>query len=132
MTPAIVIRITMVTGVLLFGAVTWFLRRSGSAPEPLTPESARTLLWMGRVAWGSALAGCIVIFALMQRNPASSRNQLFSIVAWALGELVALYGGVVWFLTGMTQWYVSGLVFLVLALLAFPGAGGGRRSARRA
>lgn len=132
MTPALVIRITMVTGVLLFGAVTWFLRRSGSAPSPLTPEAARTLLWMGRAAWATALAGCVVLFALMQREPTSARTQRLSIVAWALGEMVALFGGVVWFLTGMTEWYVSGVVFLVLSLLAFPGASGGRRGGRRA
>ena len=131
MTPALLIRIAMLIGVLLFGAVTWFLRQSGNAPEPPTPESARTLLWMGRAAWGAAVAGCVVLFALLQRETTPARAQRLSIIAWALGELVALFGGVVWFLTGLTQWYVSGLVFLVLALLAFPG-GGTRRAGRRA
>lgn len=131
MTPPLLIRIAMLTGVLLFGGVTWFLRQSGSAPEPPTAESARTLLWMGRAAWAAAIAGCVVLFALLQREPSTARTRTLSIVAWAFGELVALYGGVVWFLTGLTQWYVSGVIFLVLSLLAFPGgrgAGAGRRA----
>jgi hypothetical protein len=31
-----------------------------------------------------------------------------------------MVGGVIWFLTGITQWYSAGLVYLVLTFLAFP------------
>jgi hypothetical protein len=121
MTPSILIRLSMVLGVLIFGGVTWFLRNSGNAPVAMSPDGARTLLWIGRAAWGIAIAGCIVIFAMLQRDFASPRAQSLSIVAWALGEMVALFGGVVWYVTGRNDWYISGVIFLVLALLAFPG-----------
>jgi hypothetical protein len=44
----------------------------------------------------------------------------WSIGAWALGEMVALLGGVVWMITGSPAWYFPGLVFLVLTFLVFP------------
>lgn len=120
MTPAHLIRFAMLTGVLLFGGVTWLLRRSGEAPPALDATDALTLVWMGRIAWLVAIGGSILVFALLQQRPSSARIGRLSIVAWALGELVALYGGVVWFLTGSSAWYLPGLVFLVLSFLAFP------------
>lgn len=120
MKPSHLIRFALLIGVLTFGGVTWFLRRTQDAPG-MSAEGARTLLLIGRVAWGLAIAGCIVVFASLQREPGPARQQQLSIVAWALGESVAMLGGVVWFLTGSPSWYVPGLVFLVLTFLAFPG-----------
>jgi hypothetical protein len=51
-------------------------------------------------------------------NP--SQASTLAILAWSLGETVALFGGVVFFLTATPGWYVAGVVALALAFVAFP------------
>jgi hypothetical protein len=119
MTPAFAIRFAMLLGVLLFGGVVMALRQSESAPEGSTEDFA-ALLTIGRVLWGLAIAG--TAFLWFKARDASERTRTsWSIGAWALGEMVALLGGVVWMLTGSPAWYVPGLLFLVLTFMAFPG-----------
>ncbi len=117
MTPALAIRFAMLVGVLLFGGVVWFIRRSGTAPA-LPEASQEMLLLMGRFLWALAIVGCVVLFQVIARASASRAAQLH-IIGWALGESVALFGAVIWFLTGTPSWYVPGLTFLVLTFLVF-------------
>lgn len=117
MTPALAIRFAMLVGVLLFGGVVFFIRRSGTAPA-LPEASQGMLLLMGRVLWALAIGGCIVLYQAVGRATASRASQLH-IIGWALGESVALLGAVIWFLTGTPSWYVPGLTFLVLSFLVF-------------
>ncbi len=119
MTPAIAIRLAMLMGVLMFGGVTWFIRQSDPAP-PFDPALMPALLWSARAVWGVALVVCFVLFGIMRNEREGPRARRLSVVGWALGEGVALFGGAVWFLTGTPAWYVPGLVFLVLTFLAFP------------
>lgn len=118
---SLLIRAAMLLGVLLFGGVTWFIRRSGDVP-PFDPANASTLLWVARGVWGVSMAACIVLFFLWRNASSAARVQSLSIIGWSAGELVAMMGGVVWFLTGNTDWYSFGLVYLVLTFLAFPSA----------
>ena len=119
MTPLLAIRIAMVSGVLLFGGVTWFLRQSGTTPG-LDAAGLQTLLWVARCAWALAIGGCVALFSSIRRATTPSRERTLSIVGWGLGEMVALLGGVIWYLTGVTTSYFLGLAFLVLTYLAFP------------
>jgi hypothetical protein len=123
-TPALAIRFAMLTGVLVFGGVVFFARRSGTAPG-MPEESQRMLLLMGRFLWVAAIAGCVFVYQAAGRARAGRASQLH-IVGWALGESVALFGAVVWFLTGTPAWYVPGLTFLVLSFLVFRPAADGR------
>jgi hypothetical protein len=116
-TPALAIRFAMLAGVLLFGGVVLFMRRSGTAPA--MPEASQDmLLLMGRVLWVLAIGGCIVLYQAVGRASAARASQLH-IIGWALGESVALFGAAIWFLTGTPSWYVPGLTFLVLTFLVF-------------
>lgn len=117
--PIHVIRVAMLAGVLAFGGVVYFLRRNGDAPG-VDAEQARAFLWIGRALWGMAILGCLILFQLVLRERTPARRQSFQIVAWALGEMVALYGAMLWFLTGVPTWYTPGLIFLALTFLAFP------------
>jgi hypothetical protein len=121
MTPALAIRFAMLVGVLLFGLVTYFARSPGAVPSDLSAERAAPLLWMARLLWGVAIVGCIVLYLATRRTTSPARVATLSIVAWALGETVALFGGAVWFLTGVPSWYLPGVTFLVLTFVAFPG-----------
>lgn len=117
--PVHIIRVAMLAGVLTFGGVVYVLRRDGNAPG-VNAEQARAFLWIGRALWGAAIVGCLVLFQLVLRTRSAARAQTFQIVAWALGEMVALYGAMIWFLTGSPTWFTPGLIYLGLAFLAFP------------
>ncbi|MBK6486635.1 MAG: hypothetical protein IPF98_07170 [Gemmatimonadetes bacterium] len=119
MTPALLIRLALLAGVLMFGGVTWYIRREGAGPG-LDPESLRTLLWVGRGTWILSMATCVSLFGMIRNARSQARIGALSLVGWAAGEAVAMVGGVIWFLTGITQWYSAGLVYLVLTFLAFP------------
>lgn len=118
MNPALAIRIAMLGSVLLFGGVTWALQQAGV--ERGASPSPATLVLVGRVVWVAALVGCALLFARGQRATRPAQLLNVSILAWALGELVALYGAAVFFLAGVETWYLLGLGFLVLTFLAFP------------
>jgi hypothetical protein len=117
--PTHIIRLAMLAGVLTFGGVVYYLRRNGDAPG-VDAEQARAFLWIGRALWGMAILGCLILYQLVLRERSPARRQSFQIVAWALGEMVALYGAMIWFLTGSPSWYTPGLIYLALAFLAFP------------
>ncbi|MGB5018205.1 MAG: hypothetical protein WBO66_00565 [Candidatus Moraniibacteriota bacterium] len=119
MKPALLIRGAMLVGVLLFGALTWFLRREGQGAG-LDPDARNTMLWVGRGTWLVSMATCLALFGMIRNARSKARVRALSLVGWAAGEAVALLGGVIWYLTGITNWYSAGLVYLVLTFLAFP------------
>ncbi|MEO6447369.1 MAG: hypothetical protein ABIZ91_16700 [Gemmatimonadaceae bacterium] len=120
MGPSHAIRFAMMLGVLLFGGVTWFLRQSGEG-DTMDQSLLPSLLWIARGLWVLAIAGCIGLFGVLRNTTSPARVSQLSIIGWALGESVALLGGVVWFVTGSPAWYLPGVVFLLLTFVAFPG-----------
>ncbi len=122
MTPLLIIRIAMLSGVLAFGAMTWFLQQRDGAPAAIPEASQQTLLWMGRGLWALVIVGCVLVYQVMGRSDTAKVRQL-SIVAWAMGEALALFGGVVWFVSGSPSWYIPGLTFLVLTFVVFKPEG---------
>lgn len=109
----------MMAGVLLFGGVSWFLQR---APDWSPTEIDRGMLnTAARILWAVVLVATFVLFQRARSVRDSARSSTFAILAWALGEMVALFGGVVYFLTALTTWYVAGVTFLALTFVVFPG-----------
>jgi hypothetical protein len=62
----------------------------------------------------------VVMFMKFREPNDIARASSVAIMAWALGETLALLGGVVYFLTSMPGWYTAGVVVLTLTLVAFP------------
>jgi hypothetical protein len=118
-TPLLAIRLAMMAGVLLFGAVSWFMHQ---APEwtPTDPAVAARLRTMGGIVGGIAALGLVVLFTRFRDASSPSQASTLAILAWALGEAVALFGGVVFFLTGAPTWYIVGVLLLTLTFVAFP------------
>ncbi|HEX4932081.1 MAG TPA: hypothetical protein VFV33_02810 [Gemmatimonadaceae bacterium] len=112
------IRVAMLTGVLIFGGVAWFIRRG--APPDFDPAGLNTLLWGARAVWGASMAACLVLFLALRNARQAQQVRTLSLIGWAAGEAVPLMGGVIWLLTGNSRWYSLGLVYLVLTFLAFP------------
>ena len=118
MTPSLIIRLAMMSGVLVFGGVVWFIRR-GSAPN-FDPAGLNTLLWAARAVWGASMATCLALFFALRNARRAQQVRTISMIGWAAGEAVPLMGGVIWLLTNNARWYSLGLVYLVLTFLAFP------------
>jgi FtsH-binding integral membrane protein len=116
------IRLAMLGGMLLFGGVVWYMRQSPEFAGDYPAERVGTLMTMGRVLWLAGIIGCLVLLQMIRRTKDPARVSSLSIVAWALGEGVVLFGGTFWYLTGTSSWYGAGLAFLVLTFLVFPGS----------
>ncbi len=114
-----ILRLAMLIGAALFGVV--IATVGGADPSAYPATTARTFTLIGRGVWGAALAGCLFLWAKArdERHPA----KLFSLsmIGWALGEAVALFGGVYWYVLGSSQWYFPGLGFLALSMAMLPG-----------
>jgi len=110
------IRIALLVGVLVFGGIIWHLRRSGDTSYNVNPRALRTA---GQAVWALMTLGTLGLFLMMDRVTAE-RRATFSVIAWALGEATAIYGGLFWLLLGDMQWYLYGVACLLLTYFIFP------------
>lgn len=119
MTPLRAIRLAMMGGVLLFGGVSWFLHQT---PDwtPADPSTAAQLTMMGRIIWAVAGSALVVMFLKFRDVTNPGQASTVAILAWASAESLALFGGVVFFLTASVGWYIAGVIALTLAFVAFP------------
>jgi hypothetical protein len=111
-----VIRIALLVGVLVFGGIIWHLRTSGDTPYNVNPRALRTA---GQAVWALMTVGTLGLFVAVGRATAERRATL-SVLAWALGEATAIYGGLFWLLLGDKQWYLYGVACLLLTYFIFP------------
>ena len=109
----------MMGGVLLFGVVSWVLTRNPDWVAP-DPAIAGKLTMVGRILWALAATALIVLFLKFRGDERPGRSSNVAIMAWALGEMLALFGGVVFFMTAVPVWYVGGVIALVMTFVAFP------------
>ncbi len=119
MTPLRAIRIAMMLGVLLFGGVAWFITRTPDWKAP-DPGLLYQLTMIARVGWIAIGLALIFMFLKFRDSTNPSRASTVSILAWTLAETLALFGGVILFLTAFAGWYIAGLTALALAFVAFP------------
>ena len=110
------ILIDLHVGVLAFGGVVWYFRRSSDASYDVDPRGLRVA---GQAVWGLATLGTLALF-LAAGRASPERRATFAVIAWALGEATALYGGVFWLLLGDRQWYLYGVACLLLTYFIFP------------
>jgi hypothetical protein len=110
------IRIALLVGVLALGGIVWHLRRSGDTGYTV---NARGLRVAGQTVWGLTTLGTLALFLLAGRATPERRGSL-GVIAWALGEATAIYGGLFWLLLGDPQWYLYGVACLLLTYFIFP------------
>jgi hypothetical protein len=110
------IRIALLVGVLAFGGIVWYLRH---ASAPAYGVNAHGLRVAGQAVWGLMTLGTLALF-LTAGRAAPERRATFSVIAWALGEATAIYGGLFWMLLGDPQWYLYGVACLLLTYFIFP------------
>ena len=119
--PVQLIRLALIAGVLMFGAVTLFVHRQpGWKPGTLPSAIGYALLAYAIVALSIARA----MRGRVLREPDPQRRASLLIIGWAVGEGAALSGAVIFFVTGQGQWYLLGLLAMlgVFAFLPIRGA----------
>jgi uncharacterized membrane protein len=113
------IRVTLLAGVLGFGVVVWYILQT-AAPEPLDERAANAL----RIAFlAVVLLDLPLLFVLRSaqsrvRGYASAAR--LTIVGWAQGEGVALFGTVLYLLTARVSLWVLGVLVLLTAFVLVP------------
>ena len=112
-----VIRIAMLAGVIVFGAVTWFIRRDAAAPGISNPALLRTIGW---VVFAVAVLG----MGFMRQRVAAARDAAtygnLAVIGWAFGELAALFGAVYYFVTGDPTRFVTGIMLMLASFVLIP------------
>ena len=111
------IRLAIFGGALLFGIVTWWLRRE--TPPPMEADMGPHR-FVGYALWVSVLVVLAFVRGLFAKAVDQTRRTTLLIIAWAAGESLALFGGVVWFLHGDSRWYVAGMCFMLATFILFP------------
>ena len=114
-----VVRLAILGGVLAFGGVVLYLTRQPDwRPSPAAESALFTYAGLG--VWVVATAGLLLLRRAWQREADPARRTPLMIVGWALGEVPAIWGGIVFLLTGDPQRYFTGVLFLVMAFLLLP------------
>ena len=111
------IRIAILGGALLFGVVTWWLRRASAPPMP---AELGPLRFAGYGLWVAVLVLLAFMRGLYGKAVDDARRATTIIIAWAAAESLALFGGVVWFLHGDSRWYAAGMCFMLATFILFP------------
>jgi len=116
-----IIRLAMLMGILMFGAVIYFLHSTRALGEPsMDGESSPLAL----VAMGLVLVAAFSVFVfrrLIEQADDPARRFVLTLVALALCEASALAGGVLWMLSGSYLPYAAGVGVFVMALAWLPG-----------
>ncbi len=111
------IRASLLGGVVMFGAVTVFLHRQGDwAPAPNPQE----LIYVPVIAIALALGGMSVVRPIWSRATNEAQRFSFALMGWAMGEGAALAGGVYYFLTDDAKFYLAGIFVLLASFMLFP------------
>lgn len=121
-TPATyrIIRLALLAGQLLFGAVAWFLLRTSDAFAADDPELLGTLRLIFFVLAAGALGGIWFLRRLRITASDPQTQAQWCIVGWALGEGLAFFGGVYYLLSGSALLFFAGLLAFALAWLLLP------------
>lgn len=116
-----IIRLAMLSGVLIFGAVIYYLRTSGMVENSLEVDDSSIfpLAAMGLVLMAG---GSVFLFRrLIEQSSDETRRFQLSLVAYALCESAALFGGVLWLLSGVYLPFLAGVGVFVMAFAWIPG-----------
>lgn len=113
-----VMRLALLMGVLAFGAVVYYLQR-GENWQAADASSLSALRMALLSAW-VVVALLLIILRLRLSRLAAPAGRSLLIIAWAIGEGAALFGGVYYMLSGDPQWFIIGLFIMLASFILFP------------
>jgi Na+-transporting NADH:ubiquinone oxidoreductase subunit NqrE len=114
----LVIRIAMAVGVATFIVVAGVLQAKGqlAAPPAATLAKLKTAMY---VAVGVA-AAIVMALRLRIESAAPAMRRALAVVAWAVGEFAALFGGVVFLVGGDWRLVLPGALVFAMSLAVVP------------
>jgi hypothetical protein len=112
-----ILRMSLLGSVLLFGLIVWFVHRQGAVET--APLATELRLAMAVLLAGSAV-GIVVLGRRYAAEPDAVRASTLRIVSWAAGETPAVFGAVLYLLSGSPGSYLLGVGMLLTAFLLVP------------
>ena len=112
-----IIRMGLLGGVLLLGAVTWFLHRQPGYVPVGGMEKLRPIVPVIMLAF---IAGIVGIRVYLSRITDPAQLGTFQLVGWTLGEAAGLLGGLYYFNTDDPRFFIIGLFVMVASFIVVP------------
>ncbi len=98
----------------MFGAVILVVHRQPNWTPGTLPDAADYALVADAIL---AVSIAAVLKGRVRREPDQQRRASMLLVGWAVGESAALFGAVIFYVTGQIQWYGLGLLAMVSAFV---------------
>jgi hypothetical protein len=114
-----IIRIALMTGVFLFAAIAFFGPRFGLTPAVSLGDGAGSLRYVLWSFVAIAVIGSVLLKSRLEAAP-PAKQAGYLIIGWALGEMAALFGVVLYMGTGGTASLGLGLMAFVFTLVMLP------------
>jgi hypothetical protein len=111
--PVQVIRLAFIGGVLMFGAAILFVHSQPGWKPGTLPAAVG---YAASVLAVAAIVTAVVLRGRVMRESDPGRRISLLLAGWAVGEGAALLGGVIFFITGQSQWYLLGLFAMACGL----------------
>jgi hypothetical protein len=114
-----VIRLSLLAGVLAFGAVTWSMHRGDDWTGPARPPGG-TFATVALAVSVLAIAGILFARRQVTTTRDAAKYGSWCVLGWAFGEVAALTGGVYYFLTDDPSRYLLGVLVMLLSFVLIP------------
>lgn len=117
-----IIRFALLSGVLLFGAVCWFVtsQRGGGAQPGASPAAFAAFRIVVPALCLVAIAVAAALRGVVARERDAQKRVSLRIIGWAMGEGAALVGAVYYFNLGDPRLYVLGVVAMLATFIILP------------
>lgn len=115
-----IVRVGLIAGVFGFAGIALYQRSQGGAPTGIS--GTLPLDALRYVVWVLVAASALVSLFLRSRieTAAPTQRGMYTIIGWAFGEGVALFGVVLHFIGGPVTSLALGLLAFIFALLMLP------------
>ena len=114
-----IIAFALATGVLLFGALVYYMQRQGTW-TPMADDRTEPMRIIAMLGCLVAAAGLYLLRRHAATHPATAGYAQRNIIGWSIGEVAALLGGTYFYMSGDPTWYFVGVLVFVGAILLFP------------
>jgi F0F1-type ATP synthase membrane subunit c/vacuolar-type H+-ATPase subunit K len=109
----------MLLGLVLFGISTMYFKQRG-AVTVLSDERAQLFAYVFIALAAVAIGVMMLIRSRITAADEPRKVMMQYIIGYAVAESAALFGAVTWFLGGAKEWFVAGLIVMVVAFQILP------------